>query len=151
MAKKPHLVAQPFEIQGKPVRIVAYDWRADEEYANADAEGIVEVYQVTWYEGPDILSGWLGFIQQFRDGHWKTGDKTSVAYPSPESAALKVVMDWIAYEQTLTEEDYEALAAKVIPVLAMPGAKPPPSPSPKRKKKPKKNPAVANLLRRALR
>ena len=122
----PRVVSQPFELKGKPVRIVSYDWRADSDYAEAEAEGIVDVYQVTWSESDDPLSGWVANIQQLDDGAWTVGDTTGVAYATAEDAALNAVLGWIAYESKLTQEDYERLFETIVPALAMPGVKPPP-------------------------
>ena len=121
----PQIVAQPFVVDEKPVRIVSYDWLRDEEYADHHAEGIIDVFQVTWSDSQDPLSGWMSNIHLHADGRWSVGD-SSVRYPTRDDAAHQAVMDWIAYERTLTDEDYEKLAAMIIPALTMPGAKPPP-------------------------
>jgi hypothetical protein len=126
------LVSEPFVIDGKQVRLVAYDWRNDSTYAGED--DIVEVYQVTWFGRPgtktDPAAGWLGNVEQLSSGKWLAAGKP-LRYSTPEDAALKIVGDWIAYEKTLTAADYEKLAGKIIPVLTMPSAKPPPDANPR--------------------
>lgn len=120
------LEAEPFVIGGLPVRLVSYDWRKDEEYAEAEKEGIVEVLQVTRSDLSDPLSGWAGNIHRHTDGSW-TAASEKVRYPTREDAAMKIVLDDIAYMESLTDEDMENLMAKIIPAIAMPGVKPPPT------------------------
>lgn len=121
---KPRIVAELLELKGDPVRLVAWDWRKDEDYVNA--EGILDAYQVTWSSSRDPLRGWLGNVDLHDNGTWTAGDDLSVRYSSPEAAAQRILLDWLAYEEGLSDEDYEKLAGKIVSAVALPGARPPP-------------------------
>lgn len=119
------LVAVPFHIDGIPVRLVAYDWRADKEFADAEREGILDVLQVTWNNDPDIARGWVGDVIQLADGTWLAGEDQRLGYATPEDAALALVIRDQEYTESLSPEDLERLfQAYVTSLVPLPAVQP---------------------------
>lgn len=123
---KPHIVSTPMKLAGRDVRLVAWDWRSDKDYA--DPGDAVDARQVTWSnDDREPEAGWIADVEQHADGSWWIGDDGTAGYATAEDAAVMAVLEWMAYEKTLSDEDYERLAERIVPILAMPGARPPPS------------------------
>lgn len=103
-----------FPVEGKPVRVISADgWRQDEEYA--DDATIEEVLRVTWGDYPDLEMGWVADVVLYEDG-WAATEGPE-RYASVEEAATAAVLQWVAYEKTLTPADYRRLFDKYTATL----------------------------------
>lgn len=114
------IISQPFIVQGKPVRLVAWDWRNDDEYE--EDPRVQEVLQVTWADSSDPEEGWLGDIVLTENG-WIAGGDERIFFDTPEGAAFALASTNIDYLYKLSDEDLERLM-KAYTLSLTPGLTP---------------------------
>lgn len=123
--KNPTIISQPFVLEGKPVRLVEWDWRKDKEYKNDPS--VEESLQVTWGDYPDPLRGWVGNVDLV-NGTWYSGDDRRIGYASADQAAFDLVTRYIQWKRKLSDKDVEKLMRMYTSSL-LPGIKPVHNPS----------------------